>query len=222
MTNFHKIQTLKKWWQQAVVAIGVMLLKLYWSTLRIRLSDAAKQTLCSLEKRAIFAFWHSNLFVAYALKKTLGKKNVYGLVSPSRDGAWLTEIFHTLGIDIIRGSSSRNGLSAISSMTEKLLGGAFVAITPDGPRGPKHKFKIGTAMIAKQAKADVVIVATKYNHFFTLSTWDRFKVPLPFSGICVNSKTFYHKDFEHLSTMELSKTFEKGLNDLQTITDEQR
>jgi lysophospholipid acyltransferase (LPLAT)-like uncharacterized protein len=219
MTKVYKVQTLKKWWQRVIVAIIVAILKLYWATLKIKQSDDVKQMLRTLKTKTIFSFWHNNLFVAYALKKLLEGKNVYGLVSPSRDGAWLSEIFHSLGIETIRGSSKRNGLSAIGNMIEKLSSGTFVAITPDGPRGPKYKFKVGTAMIAKKAKADVVIVAAKYKYYFTLPTWDKFKVPLPFSKIYVKCKAFRYEEFEHLPTAKLSNMFEKQLNELQTITD---
>ncbi|MDR1401593.1 MAG: DUF374 domain-containing protein [Puniceicoccales bacterium] len=219
MTKFYKVQTLKKWWQRVVVVIVVGILKIYWATLRVRLSNNGKQILCTLREKTIFTFWHNNLFAVYALKKLLGNKNVCGLVSPSSDGAWLTEIFQLLGIDTVRGSSRRNGILAISNMIEKLSSEVLIAITPDGPRGPKCKFKIGTAMVAKGAEADVVIVAAKYDHFFTLPTWDRFKVPLPFSRILVEGKTICHEDFRNLPAAELSELLEKQLNELQTLTD---
>ncbi|MDR1890943.1 MAG: lysophospholipid acyltransferase family protein [Puniceicoccales bacterium] len=207
---------LKKWWQRVLVTIVVSLLRLYWSTLRIKLTEGTKKVTDEIRGPAIFAFWHSNLFVAYKLFRLLKRKcGMYALVSPSRDGAWLTEMFNRLGIQTIRGSSNRNGLSAIDNMAEKLSKGALVAITPDGPRGPAYKFKKGTAMVAKATKANLVLVAPKYNHYFVLPTWDKFKIPLPFSKICVETKTFPKNTFEDLTARELSTVLENELTDLQ-------
>jgi lysophospholipid acyltransferase (LPLAT)-like uncharacterized protein len=211
----YRVQTLKKWWQRLLVVIFVWFLKLYWSTLRIRISLKTKKTIDLIEAPAIFAFWHSNLFVAYPLKKTLTQSPmIYGLVSPSRDGAWLAEIFRLLNVVAIRGSSKRGGIAAIADMSAKLTEGAFVAITPDGPRGPVHKFKPGIAMLAKQSNADVALVATKYNRHTTLSTWDRFKIPFPFSKVDVNVRVFPNEDFCNLSPEAVTGMLEKELNSM--------
>ncbi|MDR1433123.1 MAG: DUF374 domain-containing protein [Puniceicoccales bacterium] len=215
MSHFIRIQTLKKWWQRTLVAIIAAALRLYWMTLRVSLSDEGHQITNSIESGTIFVFWHSNLFAAYTLKKFLKKKRICGLVSPSRDGAWLAEIFNALGIETIRGSSKRRGLSAIGDMVRELGDNTSIAITPDGPRGPACKFKIGTAMTAKKAKADVVVVALKYGHFFTLPTWDKFKVPLPFSRVRVRVEMFRFKDFERTTAEELTTLLEKQLNGMQ-------
>jgi lysophospholipid acyltransferase (LPLAT)-like uncharacterized protein len=215
MAHFIQIQTLKRWWQRALVMIIATTLRLYWCTLRVRLSSEGRQIANSIAKGTIFAFWHSNLFAAYILKKLLKKMRICGLVSPSRDGAWLTEIFGTLGIETIRGSSKRRGLSAVGDMVKELGNGASVAITPDGPRGPAYEFKIGTAMTAKKAMADVVLVALKYDCFFTLPTWDKFRIPLPFSKVHVHGKMFRFEDFEHMAAEDLTALLERDLNALQ-------
>ncbi|MDR1595800.1 MAG: DUF374 domain-containing protein [Puniceicoccales bacterium] len=214
MSRIPRIQTLGKWWQRVLVHIVVVLLKAYWATFRIVLSDEAKRATRAVRGGTIFAFWHENLFAAYSLKNLVSGADMYGLVSPSRDGAWLAGIFDKLAIKTIRGSSKRGGLSAIDVMVQKLAEGASIAITPDGPRGPRHKFKNGTAMTAKRANADIILVAVKYSSFFTLPTWDKFKVPFPFAKICVDCKTFPHESFKDIHTAELTTALGKCLNTL--------
>jgi lysophospholipid acyltransferase (LPLAT)-like uncharacterized protein len=207
---------LKEWWQRVLASIVVFILKLYWSTLGIKLTGECQKVVDETQEPTIFAFWHNNFFVAYKLCRLLKEThNMYALVSPSRDGAWLAEIFSRLNIQTIRGSSNRNGLSAVKNMSEKLAKGAFVALTPDGPRGPVYKFKKGTAMIAKATKTNLVLIAIKYSHYFILPTWDKFKIPYPFSKICVDTKTFFYETFEDLGTKELSKKLEDELISLQ-------
>ncbi|MDR2776703.1 MAG: DUF374 domain-containing protein [Puniceicoccales bacterium] len=214
------IHELRKWWQRILVSIVVFILRLYWSTLGIKLTAECQKVVDEAQGPMVFAFWHNNLFAAYKLCGLLKKKhNMYALVSPSRDGAWLAEIFSRLGIQSIRGSSNRNGLFAMDNIFKKLAEGAFVAITPDGPRGPVYKFKRGTAMVTKTAKTNLVLVAVKYNHHFTLPTWDGFKVPYPFSKICVDTKTFPSGTFEDLTVGELSTVLEDELISLQQKID---
>jgi lysophospholipid acyltransferase (LPLAT)-like uncharacterized protein len=110
----------------------------------------------------------------------------------------------------------------MDNISEKLMEGAFVAITPDGPRGPVYKFKRGTAMVAKATKTNLVLIAMKYSHYFTLPTWDRFKIPYPFSKICVDSKTFPYENFENLTVKELSTVLEDELINLQQKVDSRR
>jgi lysophospholipid acyltransferase (LPLAT)-like uncharacterized protein len=107
----------------------------------------------------------------------------------------------------------------MDNIFEKLAEGAFVAITPDGPRGPVCKFKRGTAMVAKATKTNLVLVAMKYRHYFTLPTWDRFKIPYPFSKIYVDSKTFPCGTFANLTVKELSTALEDELISLQQKID---
>jgi len=47
----------------------------------------------------------------------------------------LADAIHRFGYDVVRGSSSRLGASAILQLTEVLASGRDVVITPDGPRG---------------------------------------------------------------------------------------
>jgi lysophospholipid acyltransferase (LPLAT)-like uncharacterized protein len=139
---------------------------------------------------------------------------MYGLISPSVDGAWLSALFSLMGIGSIRGSSGRRGTSALGELQEKLQRGANVAITPDGPRGPAKKFKNGVAVLALRTKADVFLFAIKYGSFWTLNTWDKFRIPKPFSRVDIDYKKISYKDIRHLPPKEINLLFERELKSM--------
>jgi lysophospholipid acyltransferase (LPLAT)-like uncharacterized protein len=139
---------------------------------------------------------------------------MYGLISPSVDGAWLSSFFSLLGIGSVRGSSGRRGTSALDELQEKLQRGANVAITPDGPRGPAKKFKNGVAVLALRSKADVFLLAIKYGSFWMLNTWDKFLIPKPFSRVNIDFRKVSHGDIQYLPLKKVNLLLERELNSM--------
>jgi lysophospholipid acyltransferase (LPLAT)-like uncharacterized protein len=78
------------------------------------------------------------------------------LISASRDGDLLADGVKRFGYDVIRGSSSRLGASAILQLTEVLASARDVVITPDGPRGPVYELGPGIIFLAQKSGAAVV------------------------------------------------------------------
>jgi lysophospholipid acyltransferase (LPLAT)-like uncharacterized protein len=63
--------------------------------------------------------------------------------------------------------------------------GNDVAITPDGPRGPRHKFAPGAAIAANRAKAPIIPTVAHVDRYWQLGTWDGFVIPKPFARITI-------------------------------------
>jgi lysophospholipid acyltransferase (LPLAT)-like uncharacterized protein len=63
--------------------------------------------------------------------------------------------------------------------------GALVAITPDGPRGPRREIKPGGLAAAQASGATVFTAHATARPARRLGTWDRFMVPAPFARIRV-------------------------------------
>lgn len=216
MSNLPKIQVLKKRWQKILAAVLVLLLKLYSKTLFVRPSKSVREWKKQSHDPGLFAFWHDNLLSIYKIKKLLPKSSkIAGLVSPSRDGAWLSYLFSKVGIDSVRGSSKRRGLSSISIMTDKLRNGSFIAITPDGPRGPSYVFKNGVAMTAQSAQCDIVLIAIHPSLYFTIPSWDRLKIPVPFSKIYIDIVTISFSKIKDLETASVTHLLQEKLSRLQ-------
>ncbi len=143
----------------------------------------------------IYCFWHSRLLALAHIFRNTGKT---AIVSSSRDGKRAAYIASCWGHQIIFGSSTRGGVSALRQCTRKLMEGHSVVITPDGPKGPKETVKSGTAQIALTSGAPIVILDIKPNSSWRLNSWDKLIVPKPFTQVTVTaSKPIDPADFRN-------------------------
>lgn len=103
--------------------------------------------------QVIIAFWHSRLLMMpYAY---LGKR-VSILVSQSKDGELIARTVKGFNVDSVRGSTTRGWVAGIKGLLKAAREGRDLAITPDGPRGPKMKVQMGVIQIARATGAPVV------------------------------------------------------------------
>ena len=102
----------------------------------------------------ILACYHGHQLGIYAYLQGGNKLNV--MVSKSKDGDIIAAGCEAVGIRTIRGSQSRGGAGATLKTLDKLKAGESVAITVDGPRGPKGVVKKGVIEIAKLSGAPIV------------------------------------------------------------------
>ena len=56
-------------------------------------------------------------------------------------------------------------------------------MTVDGPKGPRQKCKIGIVLMAQETGAPILPVVGLASSYWEFNSWDRFKVPRPFSKI---------------------------------------
>ncbi|RNA64385.1 DUF374 domain-containing protein [Prosthecochloris sp. ZM_2] len=132
----------------------------------------------------ILAFWHGNMLNGWILARTLTTdRSTAAVVSLSDDGRILAEALRGLGFSLIRGSSSRGGGSVRDSMLHHLDNGGVIAITPDGPRGPRHRFKYGTLELASRHAIPLLFARIHCHRSWKLNSWDRFEIPRPFSRV---------------------------------------
>ena len=57
------------------------------------------------------------------------------MISKNKDGEIIAKVYSLLGIESIRGSSSKGAAKALISTIKEIKSGSDVALTPDGPRG---------------------------------------------------------------------------------------
>jgi lysophospholipid acyltransferase (LPLAT)-like uncharacterized protein len=139
-------------------------------------------------KSLIPVYWHQHmLFGARALLdlREAGLK-VGFLVSPSIDGTAPAMLVQKVGGHVIRGSSTHTGARALRDYYETIVKQQISpALTPDGPRGPRHDFKPGAIMLAQITGKPILPIAIAHSCKFTFPTWDSFELPLPFSRVAV-------------------------------------
>lgn len=158
----------------------------------MRASDAVALVQLRDPSRLIGLAWHNRIFFLpmckYIFRPDLPMS---GLVSASRDGAYLCAFFRFLGIGAIRGSSKRGGAHAIIQMISALKTTSDIFITPDGPRGPRYKCKSGFLSVAKESGARILLLRITPSAYWTINrAWDKFILPKPFSKVVVATCEF--------------------------------
>src|SRR5947199_564432 len=167
-----------------LVAFGFRLLQLWGRTLRYEIDDRAGIVGRPVTENYIGALWHNRLLVfPLILRRFFPQRHGAALISASRDGDLLADAVQRFGYDVVRGSSSRLGASAILQLTQVLAAGGDVVITPDGPRGPAYELGPGIIFLAQKSGAAVLPMNLEYSHCWRLGSWDRFIVPRPFAKV---------------------------------------
>ena len=96
-------------------------------------------------ERCILASWHGSV-IAPIMKHM--DEGLVVLASKHGDGEIIARVLKSLGFGLVRGSTTRGGSRAMSEMIKRLKTPGQIAITPDGPKGPYRKFKMGADVLA--------------------------------------------------------------------------
>jgi hypothetical protein len=165
-----------------IVRLGVPLVRLLGGTWRIRLinNETSVDAMRRERRPIVFALWHGDLLPLLYHHRNEG---VSVLISEHRDGELIARTAESLGFRTVRGSTSRGASRALVGLARELAAGHDVAITPDGPRGPARSFAPGALIAAQRANAPVIAVGLWADSAWRLGTWDRFKIPRPFTRL---------------------------------------
>ena len=131
----------------------------------------------------ILCFWHGRIMLAHARWLPASRPlKTYTLISQSSEGEVISQAAGTLGILSIRGSTEKAGktkgaFDAMREMIRRLKEGQVIAITPDGPRGPRMRTGLGAVQLAKLTGAPIVTIAWATSNQRVLRSWDRFAIP---------------------------------------------
>lgn len=133
-------------------------------------------------RHGIIASWHNTIL--YFIPFLGARIGMPTMISKSKDGEAIALIAQAFRVPAIRGSTSRAALSALRESL-RLLKEGHVGITPDGPRGPRYVVQAGAAALAQLSGAPVLPVAWAAANPWEFGSWDRMKLPKPFSRIVV-------------------------------------
>lgn len=210
---------LKKAKQNSLRFVGQMFLAnivtaLCKSLKTIKVNDESIKKLDDENKNYILAFWHGTMLLSWYLH---GNPNVAALISKSKDGDLLAKILKHWNYNVVRGSSSTGGDIALAIMIDFAKNDYSVTITPDGPRGPVHKFKAGAVITAKKSEVPLILAGVGYQKKKVLSNWDKFEVPYFFSKakIVYSEPIFIGANLSYEETSNIIINCENKLNELQ-------
>ncbi len=128
----------------------------------------------------IFCLWHNRLAISMMVHRRYPRK-LAALVSASQDGALLVAVLRRFGVEQVRGSSSRRGPQALLELSTHAKRGYDLAVTPDGPKGPRYVVQQGVIGLAQVTGLPIIPVTCNTRPKICLHSWDRFQIPLPFS-----------------------------------------
>jgi len=174
-----------------------------------------KNLIFNSKKPYIFCCWHNKLFLGpHFLPKHLVHN---ALISRHSDAMVTVILLKLLKINIIFGSSMKGGTKAFLKMVKSIRNGESVAITPDGPKGPREKVKDGIIKLAQVTGAPIIPLVWFSNKHKKLDSWDKFVIPYPFSkGNYIFGKAIFIE--RKLSGNELKQNKQKIENILKKLT----
>ncbi len=175
------------WLVSTAGLVGSWALRCWMATLRFQyrpLGPDLDPGRAGLPGRYIYAFWHEYLLLPVC---RYARPDVHVLVSRHADGQLFAEVCGRLGIPLVRGSTSRGGVQAVRQL---LRAGrqTHLALTPDGPRGPRRRVQPGLIYLAAKLGLPVVPVGFGLQHPWRFASWDGFALPRPGSrAACVTA-----------------------------------
>ncbi|MGD2046947.1 MAG: lysophospholipid acyltransferase family protein [Gemmatimonadota bacterium] len=130
----------------------------------------------------VFVFWHGQLLPLVHVHR---REGIVVLVSEHDDGEYISRVIERNGFGTVRGSSTRGGSKGLRALVRAARAGRDLALTPDGPRGPRGVFKPGALLAAQLTGLPVVPLAVGASRGWRFRSWDGFLVPEPLSTIVV-------------------------------------
>ncbi len=153
---------------------------LYWTCRKRSRMEAAQISpyADTGDARYLYSIWHDQLTSAIFMYQPL---HMSGLVSQHRDGSYVSDTMEMCGVLPVRGSTNRGGSRALRELLD-LARDCHVAITPDGPRGPRRKVSEGIVFLASHSGRSIVPIAFGCNRCWRFKgSWTDLMIPKPFS-----------------------------------------
>ena len=174
-------------WQRMEISIlsflGGLLVWLIGSTLRYRVEDWENfQEFKRQGRPIIYCFWHNQILYATHFWRS---RNIVVITSRHFDGEAVGKIIRKFGYACARGSSNKGGVQALLELKRCIQQGFDAAFTADGPRGPAYRMKPGPVWLSRQTGAAILPFHIEPERFWSLHSWDHFRIPKPFSTALV-------------------------------------
>ena len=137
--------------------------------------------------------WHSRILMTIAAWPSHAQGPAI-LISRSKDGDVVADAARRHHVGVVRGSSlnqrktskQKGSVGAFREMARHVETGGCMAVTPDGPRGPRMRAGAGAVKLARTAGVPVFPCAWSTSRAIVFNSWDRFMMPLPFArGVIV-------------------------------------
>jgi lysophospholipid acyltransferase (LPLAT)-like uncharacterized protein len=150
-------------------------------------SDIADKIVADRSRAYVPVYWHGHQIAGSQLIRDWMRRGFKAgfVISASVDGEVPAAIAKSWGAEVIRGSAQETGALVLRDAVEMMKRGVSIVTMSDGPLGPKHQVKTGTALVARMGNAPMIPIVCAADRAWILSTWDSFMVPKPFARIVI-------------------------------------
>jgi lysophospholipid acyltransferase (LPLAT)-like uncharacterized protein len=166
----------------AITAVGAPVIAALGSSLTWKVEGVEHLNFEGHGRRPIMAFFHGRVLTATYFFRDRG---IVVMISENFDGEWIARIIERFGYGTSRGSTSRGGQRALLRLKRDLEQGRPAGFAVDGPRGPARKVQPGVVWLAKLTGNPVVPFHMEASRYWSLNSWDRTQIPLPFSTVAL-------------------------------------
>lgn len=185
----RRMTPLRRALYRLVVPLGYVLIRLWWRTARVVAVVGTQHLDAALERAPslVPCYWHQHQLYCgkFLLEQRRRGLTVGWLISPSVDGELGAMLVRRIGGAVIRGSSTHTGARALRDYYQALVkDDVSPIITPDGPRGPRFRFKPGALLLAQMSGRPVLPMAYAASRAWLIK-WDKFVIPKPFARIVI-------------------------------------
>ena len=205
--------------ERAVASLGAAVLNRLMGTTRITTEGEENFRRFHREgKPVVFTLWHGRLLPCTYHHRGQG---VVTLISQHRDGEYITRVVRKWGYTAVRGSTTRGGLEALRELIRHVKDGRSLAITPDGPKGPRETMKPGPVIIAQRTGAPVIPVVSGADRAWFFGGWDRFLIPKPFARLHIiyGEPVFVPRRADEAEIQAISADVERRLAEMMRRVD---
>jgi lysophospholipid acyltransferase (LPLAT)-like uncharacterized protein len=166
-----------------ISTFGYWIIRILCSTLRWEVEGRQYlEEISQAGKQQVLTFWHGRIFTATYFFRHRG---IVVMTSQNRDGEYIARVIERFGYGTARGSSTRGSHRATVEALRALKMGKDVALTIDGPQGPRYIAKPGAAYLAYKSGNPVLPFCISADRKWVMRSWDHFQVPKPFSRAVV-------------------------------------
>lgn len=197
-----------------IAGLGKRLIHLLIKTCHLQFKGLDRFCEIAKKEKCILMLWHNRLTIIPFLLSHYTPQFLYAaLVSNHRDGEILSSIIHSYHNGNTIRSSPRARHQALKEIIRHIeRGEQIVIITPDGPKGPLYEVKPGVAIAAIKTGAFVIPLNWEAKNYWELKTWDRQRLPKPFTTIEVSFGTpIRFNPYPSLSLDEVKQILKKAL-----------
>jgi lysophospholipid acyltransferase (LPLAT)-like uncharacterized protein len=175
-----------RWHQRLAAALIYWVIRAISATIRYEWRDSSDHLAIARTQSVIFCIWHNRLALCLEVYRVflrdVGRdRRLAAMVSASKDGGLAARIMEHYHVQPARGSSSRRGRQALLELLTWAERGYDLAITPDGPRGPRYHVQDGIISLAQVSGRPILPVSYHLTWKITVRSWDRLQIPLPFT-----------------------------------------